>query len=210
MFIKSIIRIKNKIKISLDDDTFLILNENAIIQYNLYKGLCVPDELFNNLTNESKFLTASNYAFRLLSLRNYTKKELSDKLKKKDYEGQIIMNVLKYLEEKNYINDEIYTEKFLESKLRESKTGQLKIKSQLIKKGIERKIIERVFRNLLKKEDFEITAINLARKKMKILESKPLQEKVKMHKIYNFLLGKGFSMELSYKTAASVLNKTEE
>ena len=120
------------------------------------------------------------------------------------------MYFLKYLEEKNYINDEIYTEKFLESKLRESKTGQLKIKSQLIKKGIERKIIERVFRNLLKEEDFEITAINLARKKMKILESKPLQEKVKMHKIYNFLLGKGFSMELSYKTAASVLNKTEE
>ena len=58
MLIKSIIRIKNKIKISFDDDTFLILNENAIIQYNLYKGLCVPDELFNNLTNESKYLTA--------------------------------------------------------------------------------------------------------------------------------------------------------
>ncbi|NLT49638.1 MAG: regulatory protein RecX [Ignavibacteria bacterium] len=210
MLIKSIIRIKNKIRISFDDDTFLILNENSIIEYNLYKGLNLPDELFDKLNNESRFLTASNYAFRLLSLRNYTKKELTDKLKKKEYEEPVILRVLNYLEEKNYINDEIFAEKFLESKIRQSKTGQLKIKSQLIKKGIELKIIERLFRTILKEEDFEITAINLAQKKIKMLKSKPLQEKVKMHKIYNFLLGKGFSMELSYKTAVSVVNKKEE
>ena len=60
--------------------------------------------------------SAKNYILYCLSIRMYTKKELSDKLKNKNYPEEIILEAIGSMEDKGIINDYDYAFAYLHDK----------------------------------------------------------------------------------------------
>ena len=81
------------------------------------------------------FNKALNYSFLLLKYRARSKKELTVRLKRKGYDSSLIKEVVNYLQENNYINDEDFTSSFISYSL-EKGWGPKRIEFNLKKLGI--------------------------------------------------------------------------
>jgi len=145
------------------------------------------------------------YTMFLLSRKDYSIYKMNQKLHTRDLSENSISIILKWLEENNYINDESYALSWALYRINNKCIGRFRLnqdlKTKRIKEEIREKVIEKVFG--------EISEIDLARKlvrsKMTLQETEKSQANPK--KIYNLLVGRGFSTEIARNIFFELLNK---
>ena len=92
-----------------------------------------------------------NSISRYLSMREHSKQELVDKLLKKDYEKDLIMQCVEEFSDKDLQSDYRYAESFARAKFNDHK-GEIFIRSSLREKGITTSLIDKIMLNY----DFEL------------------------------------------------------
>ncbi len=196
MLITSLKRKGNKVIIAFDEGPDLIVNYEIAIKSGLRRDEELSEENKNNIIKQSELLFIKNSAFRFLSRRLHSIYELKIKLQKKKYAHDLIELVLEQLIEGKYLDDIQFANTYFEEKLFKKKCGIQKIKSDLIRKGIERDIIIEI-ENKFQNDPVNLeNAITLARKKINSLKHNNLSTKKIEEKIYMFLKRKGFSFEI--------------
>ncbi|NWF39841.1 regulatory protein RecX [Mariprofundus sp. NF] len=63
-------------------------------------------------------LAAYTYAVRLLSQREFNTREMADRLANRDYDAEIVTEVIRQLKSDNYLSEQRYAEAFLRSRLK--------------------------------------------------------------------------------------------
>ena len=112
-----------------------------------------------------------------------TENEVRRKCETLKYDEENIDEIIEYLKENEYINDEKYIEKYIQNVMRLKKCSINEIKIDLLKRGIDDNLIDKYIDEEL--EEFEEkSAIILAEKKIKTME---------IEKVKRYLLNKGFS-----------------
>ncbi len=139
-----------------------------------------------------------NSISRYLSMREHSRKELIDKLSKKYFEMDLILQCIDEFSTKNLQSDDRYTESFVRSKYNNHK-GPNFISASLKSKGVSESIIDNVLSSY-NEEDWQLIAIAALEKKTIYRNIEPAKSKIKQ-KI--FLSGRGFS----YKTIEHALNE---
>jgi len=144
---------------------------------------------------EDKIARGKEYLLRLLSRRIYSKYEIYRKLNNKEFPERIIANLISWLEDNGYINDKLFAEMWAQFRLQNKPIGRYKLSQELRAKGIKQDIIQKVIDKTYKEMDELTLARNLI--KEKIVSSEIKNIKIDPKKIYNFLLRRGFSTEIS-------------
>ena len=121
----------------------------------------------------------------------------------KGYEDNAINKSIEFLKEYNFINDDNYTKMFIRDKL--NSIGSQKIKYTLIQKGIAKEIIEDEL-SKLNKESEKNTAINLAKKKLKSIEKKESDNYKISGKLYNYLMSKGYTYDVTKDVVKEIMS----
>jgi regulatory protein len=168
-------------------------------------GKELSDQEIEKIISEDKTIRGKEYLLRLLSRRIYSRYEISRKLKNKGYPEKIIANLIFWLENNNYINDELFAEMWAQFRLQNKPIGRYKLNQELRIKGIKQDIIKKV----IDKTYDEIDELTLARNliKDKIVSSEIKNIRIDPKKIYNFLLRRGFSIEISKNIYDELNNK---
>ncbi|MFQ9923522.1 MAG: glycosyltransferase [Beduini sp.] len=139
------------------------LPESIINKYGLYKGKTVERDEFDALNDHEKVAEAYQRALRFLTVKDYTKKQIVEKLNRLElYDDIQIDMTVNLLMDKNLINDEEYTIDYLQ---RASKLGLgiNKAISNLRMKGIEDEVIERNREAYGEEQEYE-TALEIVEK----------------------------------------------
>jgi len=131
----------------------------------------------------SNFKSAVSYALQLLSRRDYTEKEIKQKLIKK-FQNLKAEEVVSYLKENGYLSDYKVAFNYVLSKM-EKGWGRRKIKAFLLKKGVSQEIIERVMVEIA--FDYSFIKKDLHKKFTKI------NTQSEKNKAFRFLQQRGFS-----------------
>ena len=158
-------------------------------------GKELSEQEIEKIIFEDKIIKGKEYLLRLLSRRIYSRYEISRKLKNKGYPENIIANLIFWLEDNNYINDELFAEMWAQFRLQNKPIGRYKLNQELRTKGIKQDIIQKVINRTYKEIDELILARNLI--KEKIMSSEIKNIRIDPKKIYNFLLRRGFSGQVS-------------
>ena len=158
--------------------------------------------MMNNYSDE--FLKCKDYAFLLINKKRNTKKELFDKLLKKEYDNEVASEVVDYLEEAGYIDDYDYARRFISDSVKIKGYGKIRIKRDLILKGVKTHIIDDVLSN----EDFDTSDVldGLIEKKSANLD---LSDDKQLQKLFGFLLRRGYGYS-EIKTALSNYKNKKE
>lgn len=85
---------------------------------------------------------------RLLSYRDHSEKEITEKLVRKGHKAEYAKNAAEKLKEYGYINDERYAQNLAESLIERKGMSVRGIKSELFRKGISREIADIVAEGL--------------------------------------------------------------
>ena len=143
-------------------------------------------------------------AFLILGRRSHTKKELYDKLIKKEYSLECVEQTVSYMEEEGYINDRDYAEKYLHDAMELKKHGISKIRTDLRRKGIDDFIIEDVISECERDNSYTIQKILQIRAK-----NYDLQDKKQRDRLIGYMLRRGFSYGEVYSALMQYMEEEE-
>ena len=194
---------KERFNIYIDDEYGFSVDISILIKYSLKKGMELDDALVDDILSSEEKISVYNYGISVLSRYAKSECELRLKMKNKGFEPQLIDNAISTLKERKYLDDERYCEMFINDKINICKHGVRKIKEALYYKGIDKEIIEEKIKNI-SAESEEERAFILG--EIKLLNIKENDNRKKMAKLSNYLIGKGFEYETVYKTVRKLLN----
>jgi len=159
--------------------------------------------------NENKtFNKTLSYAYKLLSYRPRSKKELYDRLIRKKFNQNVITKVLNYLENIDYVNDEEFVRYWIRMRLSAKPCGVSLLYYELNDKGVSQDLIESILSEVSKDYNEKEVAVKLAKKHRSRIKNKDLNT-IK-RRIFNYLKRRGFSTSDIYDAIDVVVKNSEE
>lgn len=147
----------------------------------------------NKSTTNDRLEEALRYAFRLLSYRDRSEREILSKLTKKGFPEDAISGVISYLKENGFLNESRLAEILKRSAVERKFLGKIGVKEYLMSRGLSGDIINSV---IGEDEEYLDVAINFISKKLK--GNKKVDTDTK-ERLYRGLLRRGFSFEIINK-----------
>ena len=177
-------------RIYLDGQFAFVLYKGELRQFQMKEGAELSAESYHEIMTRILPRRAKLRSMNLLQSRDYTRKQLEDKLKQGDYPQECIDEAISYVESYGYIDDLRYARDFIEYNLHNK--SRVRIEADLMRKGISKEQIRKAFEELEDAgvEQNEMSMIcDLLRKKKYCADTANRQEQQKM---YGFLYRKGF------------------
>ena len=122
-------------------------------------------------------------------------KEVKNKLYSFKVSSQLVENIVEYLIDNDYLNEERYTKMFIQGKLRIKKWGRIKLKYELRSKGIDIKTINEHI-NQINEEDYMNYFNEFSTSKIKFLKGTKDQKK---RSFINYFTYRGWENDLIYQ-----------
>ena len=142
-------------------------------------------------SSNNPYRKALNTALRILTRRDHSKHELSQKLAARGHAGEVIDKVISECERFDYINDERTVQVFIR-RLQRKGYGRKRIQFELNLKGLRGKHIQGVLFKSISEADECQSAEKIFQKHARRFDREKDALKRK-DKIYRFLYGRGFS-----------------
>jgi regulatory protein len=191
----------------LDNQEKLFLSYEVFLKNRLKKDMEISEDGFSFLIKENQKYFIKKKAFQFLGRRLHSYNELKIKLLRKKYDIALVTEVLDYLKEKSFLDDNEFAKMYTEEKVRTKLWGLNKIKSELFRKGIQAEIIEKILAevDLLPVEN----AMSAGEKKLNILMKRNYTARELSSKLYTYLYSKGYDYD-TIKEVTDRLVKSED
>lgn len=177
---------QDRVNIYLDDEFFCGMQNFVCVKYGLKEGYTISKEKLQEIMMESDKEQAMNKVSKLLQHGLKTEKQVTDYLQKQGYDELLQQHVLSKLKEYGFVNDSYYATSYVNTY--KNKYGIKKMQYELLKKGVDKKIVEQALENF---ESDEEVLLKLAIKHIKSKE----RTYENLQKTASYLVGKGFTWD---------------
>ena len=188
---------KSRLRVYLDGQFAFVLYRGELRQLHIREGQELSEESYRCIMTQILPKRAKLRSMNLLQSKDYTRKQLEDKLKQGGYPQECIDEALAYVESYGYIDDRRYAKDFIEYHLQTR--SRMRIETDLIKKGITKDIILEVFDELndmgVGQDETAMIRDLLLKRKYRV-DTASRQEQQKM---YGYLYRRGFSQDAIMK-----------
>lgn len=184
---------KARYRVYLDGQFAFVLYKGELSRFHIKVDQECSEEIYQQIMTQILPKRAKLRSMNLLQSRDYTRRQLEDKLKQGEYPPECVEEAIAYVESYGYIDDYRYAKDFIEYHLQTK--SRKRIETDLTRKGIGKDIIEKAFDELedLGVEQDELSlARTLLNKKKYCANTATKQEQQKM---YGFLYRKGFQSD---------------
>ena len=198
--VQSVRRLHGVVTISLSDETVYRLPGVVYYDFRVRAGDVFDREGYNALIEEHSLPYALQRVENLLGERDYTEKEMIDKLRQSAYPEKTIARIMQLLTERKYVSDERYAGQYAARKI--ASCGRGKIYAALRQKGVDSETIRQSMENLDEEEELQ-GAIEHARR---LSLRKDFSDKKERQQALNAMLRKGYS----YDVARQAMDRIQE
>ena len=184
---------KSRSRVYLDGQFAFVLYKGELRQFQIRENQELSEESYQMIMTQVLPKRAKLRSMNLLQSRDYTRKQLEDKLKQGEYPRECIEEAVAYVESYGYIDDRRYAEDYVEYHIQNK--SRARIETDLLRKGIAKDVIRTVFEelgNMGVEQDESAMIHDLLVKKKYCADTATRQEQQKM---YSFLCRRGFSSE---------------
>lgn len=201
-------RNSKRVSIYIDDTFAFGVDMEVAYRTDLKEGKEVDKQFIESVIKKEEQFRANNYALNLLSFRARSEKEIYDRMLQKGYEPSVIANTIHYLKEQRYLNDKDFAEMFIKDKFELNRYGRNRIKTELLKKGVSKELVNDLMEEVIHPDREYETARELAEKKMKSYQkdSKNAQHR----KLSGFLLRRGYSYDIVSKVVKELIHLSRD
>lgn len=188
---------KSRCRVYLDGQFAFALYKGELRRFQIKVDQELSEESYQEIMTQILPKRAKLRSMNLLQSRDYTRRQLADKLEQGDYPQECIEEAIAYVESYGYIDDKRYARDFIEYHL--SSRSRTRMETDLMRKGINKEIIREAFDELAGsgvEQDELAMACDLLRKKKYCADTATRQEQQKM---YGFLYRRGFRSDIISK-----------
>lgn len=199
-------RRKNRRSIFIDGVFAAGADEKVISDLGLRVGQKISEEYLNEIIRAENVNKAKERAFLLLDYRKRSISEVEQRLKKADYEDDIIKEVIHSLEEMGFLNDEDFTQDWIDSRISGKGMGKNRIKWELRLKGIDDSIAEEALSLVDSDSEFDTAMESAQRRWHKDHET---DIRIKKRHLASYLGRLGFKWETVNKVLNALIEEDE-
>jgi regulatory protein len=146
-------------------------------------------------------------ALRLLSGRAYTRKEIQDKLIKREFETAAIETTMADLDRLNLVDDRHFAERFVNERLRLKPCGRVLLSRDLKRRGVPLAIIDDVLEDAFGVVDASALAYDVLSGRAR--RYKGLEKDKALNRMYGFLGRRGFDGTTAREVSLRVWKEIE-
>ena len=193
---------KAKVKVCMEDGSAFALYKNELKKFHIEKDKELSKDCYQYLMEDILPKRAKCRCMNLLKSRDYTECQIRAKLKQGFYPDKVIEDAVAYVSSYGYIDDARYANLYIEHTSNTKSRKQ--IENNLLGKGISKEIIEQIYEQYTKEEDFieeEDVIKNLLIKKRYNSQNATYKERQKM---IAFLYRRWFSLDQVYKAVGEL------
>ncbi len=176
---------KGRYALFFDDQFYFSVDEEVLVRHHLKVGTAFSDLDIENLKKESDYNKAKEKAFRLLSIRDHSEKELYDKLIK-DYDEHTSAAIVSKFCELGLLDDDEFARIYFEQLINKGKSLK-EVRFKLLQKGISRERIDELISS---------SSVNEEERVRELIETKyssKLSRENGKKTVYDSLVRRGFS-----------------
>jgi len=184
----------NRVSIFIDDEFAFGLHAEILLSEGMRKGRFLSETEIERLIDEDAYCQARAKAYHLLSYRQRSTAELSERLLRKGIPLHIVNRVMDRLSELQMIDDESFARNFAEARVRSKGYGPVRVRGELIRKGISSDIIESTLDETYEDaspDDLALAATSKILRRL-IKEADPRKRR---DKLTSYLVRRGFSFD---------------
>ena len=133
-------------RIYIDGQFAFVLYKGELRKFHLQEGQELPPDSYREITEELLPRRAKLRCMNLLQSKDYTRKQLEDKLAQGEYPQECIEEAIAYVESYGYLDDLRYAKDYIEYHI--SSRSRNRIEQDLLRKGIDRTLIAAAFDEL--------------------------------------------------------------
>lgn len=127
----------------LGSGTTLELSREVVVAAGLQEGHLLSEEDQGRLIAEQSRQEARGRALRYLEMRERSRREVADRLRRYGYADDLVAKTLEYLEDHGLVDDRRFAAAYVREKLRAA-WGPRRLKAELARKGVDRLIMDEV------------------------------------------------------------------
>ncbi|MFN3781492.1 MAG: regulatory protein RecX [Candidatus Kapaibacteriota bacterium] len=167
---------------------------DIVARYKLRKGLELPQNVFDEISKEQRLIDAKNFALNYVSYKRRTKQQVVSRMRQKKFTEEEISQAIKFLDEFGYLDDKSFIVSYYNYALSQKKHSIKRIRQDLLRKGVDKDLIEEVQKEInIENIEYE-NALKIAEKKIEQL-TKQNKSKI-IERLAQHLFAKGFSWEI--------------
>lgn len=185
---------RSRSKVFIEQEFAFVLYKGELRSYHICEGGELEQSDYDEIINTVLPKRAKLRAMNLLKNREYTTKQLHDKLKEGCYSEHIIEQALEYVAGYHYTDDLRFAETYITD--HEATRSRRRIEQDLMEKGIDRVTLEKAWQQWEQKggvQNEEAMIRRLLEKRHYDLGTADMKEQ---QKTYGFLMRKGFSPDV--------------
>ncbi len=183
---------KKRCKVFIDGEFAFLLYKGELRDFGIKTGANISDSTYKEIIEGVLYKRCKLRAMNLLQKKDYTEKQLRDKLAEGLYHSELIDDTISYVKMYKYLDDERYARDYIAYHM--TTRSKNRIVQDLIKKGISKEKILPILDEIYSEEsgDVELEQVRaLLEKKHYDPDIADFKEK---QKIMAFLMRRGFQM----------------
>ena len=183
---------KKRSKIFIDGEFSFVLYKGELRDYSIREGQELSDTNYQDILDVVLPKRCKLRAMNLLQKKDYTEKQLRDKLSEGLYPRDIIDDAIDYVKSYHYLDDERYARDYIAYHM--SVRSKNRIIQDLTGKGINKDMLMPIIEELYVEEDSNVELDQIKKLLAKKHYDPEQTEYKEKQKIMAFLLRKGFQM----------------
>ncbi len=181
---------KKRERIRLEDGCDFALYKSESRRYDLQEGGELSKDQFEEICQEILKKRARRRTMHLLEKMDRTENQLRTKLKQGYYPEDVIEDAISYVKSYHYLDDLRYAQNYV--RCRKERKSRRMIQMELLGKGVSREWVQQALDEEFQQESEQEQIIRWIHKKNYSAQTADIKEK---HRIYQFLMRKGFSSD---------------
>jgi regulatory protein len=194
-----------RVNVFLDGAFAFGLPVNAVVDFQLKTGRQLTTVEIEELKELDDTAKAIDAAIRLLTSRPRSVREITDRLKRKEYGDETIERVIARLREWRYIDDEAFARYWVENRESNRPRGRRLLEQELRQKGVERETVRETLDD--SGIDERAGALEIARAKLRSYRNE--EESVARRRLGAFLARRGYGYDVVKPVLDELFGETE-
>lgn len=179
-------------KVWLDCGECAVIETETVLKFHLKDELTLTDEEFDEVLNDSAYLSSRRRAFNILSYHAVSEKQLFNKLTQKGADEDTANRVVLKMRELGLVDDKALLKEKIRHLSEVKKYGEKRIVADLMLKGFDKNDILNTLHDL-EPDDFKTVCEIIEKKYQSELEGGDIKTR---QKVVNALVRRGFSYDV--------------
>ena len=201
--LRAVKRSPDRISVHIDDRFAFSLHQDVVLAFGLANGKALDVEEQQQMVCQDRVWQARAAALRYVTYRDRTVAEVRRRLRKA-YSDEVADEAVGHLQAMGLLDDRAFAEAFADRRFRQDGHGPVRIRADLLKKGVASDVLEEALDKVFCEEDMLADrAAELGSVRWRRLASEPDAMK-RTRKVCDYLLRRGYPADLARRVAFDV------